>query len=138
MCTVTRTTAEPPCHLECATFSAQACPFLTRPAIVRREGGLPEQSEKPAGIMIERNPGVTALWTVKHWKYFLHKGGILFQVGEPQNRILTKDDLEAKMLIELSKYEGSYGEKTIVEHLIDGKPFCGRIISLTIEPEEGN
>src|SRR5688500_69447 len=35
MCTITRTTAEPPCHFECAEFSAMACPFLSMPKAKR-------------------------------------------------------------------------------------------------------
>src|SRR5262245_13722710 len=31
MCAVNRISAEPPSHLECATFAATACPFLTHP-----------------------------------------------------------------------------------------------------------
>src|SRR4051812_13673711 len=31
MCAVNRISSEPPSHLECAQFSAMACPFLVRP-----------------------------------------------------------------------------------------------------------
>jgi hypothetical protein len=31
MCGINRTSAEPPCHLECATWSARNCPFLKNP-----------------------------------------------------------------------------------------------------------
>src|SRR5262245_49848081 len=41
MCVVTRTTSEPPCHLECATWSAQNCPFLSKPNMVRRHEDVP-------------------------------------------------------------------------------------------------
>lgn len=64
MCTVNRVTAEPPAHRECATYSVRACPFLARPHMVRREGGIPEEASC-AGHMILRNPGVTCLWTTR-------------------------------------------------------------------------
>src|SRR5262245_60746512 len=37
MCGITRTTSEPPCHIDCARWSAKNCPFLARPKMVRRE-----------------------------------------------------------------------------------------------------
>src|SRR5438046_1182517 len=40
MCGINRTSAEPPCHLECARYSAKNCPFLSKPHMTRRENGL--------------------------------------------------------------------------------------------------
>src|SRR4029077_8964998 len=37
MCGINRTSSEPPCHLECAQWSARNCPFLSNPRQVRRE-----------------------------------------------------------------------------------------------------
>jgi hypothetical protein len=37
MCGINRTTAEPPCHLDCARWSARNCPFLTAQMTRRRE-----------------------------------------------------------------------------------------------------
>src|SRR5687768_6618400 len=37
MCGVNRISSEPPSHYQCARFSAEACPFLARPHMVRRE-----------------------------------------------------------------------------------------------------
>lgn len=62
MCVVNRVSAEPPGHLDCETYSAIACPFLTRPHMRRREAGLPEGAKVSAGHMIERNPGAVAVW----------------------------------------------------------------------------
>jgi hypothetical protein len=70
MCLVNFTTSEPPAHLECATWSARNCPFLTRPEMVRREAGLPEEQEQPGGVHITRNPGVVALWTTRGYEVF--------------------------------------------------------------------
>lgn len=85
MCGINRTSAEPPSHVECATWSAEACPFLTRPGMRRREAGLPEEAEEPAGVMLKRNPGVAMVWVTK--KYALKRapnGGVLFDIGEPE------------------------------------------------------
>jgi len=86
MCAVNRTSAEPPSHYMCAKYSAQVCPFLTVPNMVRREGHKPENSIKPPGIMLERNPGVTLVWTSKRGTAmaFQHGTGLLFDIGEPR------------------------------------------------------
>jgi len=85
MCCITRTTAEPPNHKDCAEFSAMACPFLTKPQMVRREDEFVKANrENVAGEMITRNPGVCALWAMKNYSMFRDgKGGVLFKVGEP-------------------------------------------------------
>lgn len=84
MCGINRTTSEPPCHLECARWSAVNCPFLTRPRMDRRLAGLPEEAESPGGIGIPRNPGVTLLWITKSYTTWQPKeGGWLIEIGEP-------------------------------------------------------
>jgi len=60
MCVVNRVSAEPPVHLECGEYSARACPFLSKPHMVRREAGRPEGNDPP-GHMIARNPGCVAV-----------------------------------------------------------------------------
>jgi hypothetical protein len=86
MCVVNRNTAEPPSHLECAEFSARACPFLTKPQMVRREDEFTESlPDSSAGISIKRNPGVTCLWTTLTYKAYRDFGQrTLFRVGEPE------------------------------------------------------
>lgn len=80
MCIINRTTAEPPCHLECAVYAARVCPFLTTPRMRRRDTGLPEGTVVP-GVMIERNPGVVAVWTTRDWTTKTPpNGGILFDL----------------------------------------------------------
>lgn len=65
MCLVNRTTAEPGCHRDCAVYAVQACPFLSRPKMVRNAKDLPEEHTKiPGGL--ERNPGATVLFTYDH------------------------------------------------------------------------
>lgn len=84
MCGVNRTSSEPPSHHECADFAAQACPFLARPHMRRREADMPE-NEGSAGIMIKRNPGVAMVWvTKKPGLRVAPDGGVLFQIGEPE------------------------------------------------------
>lgn len=83
MCAVNRNTAEPPCHPECARFSAMACPFLTMPKMRRREDELTAQSVV-AGHAIKRNPGVALLWFASDYKVINDgKGKPLFRLGAP-------------------------------------------------------
>ena len=64
MCAVNRISSEPPSHRECALYAALNCPFLSKPQMVRRKDGLPgDFGKNAAGVMIERNPGVTLLTT---------------------------------------------------------------------------
>ena len=82
MCAVNRVTAEPPCHTDCAVFSAVACPFLSRPPAKRRTAGLPEVAESP-GVMLDRNPGATCIWTTATFAPFKVKNGWLIRLGHP-------------------------------------------------------
>lgn len=82
MCAVNRITSEPPAHVECAEYAARTCPFLTRPAMVRRERGLPVGGTV-AGTMIKRNPGVALVWVTHQWTPFPATNGLLFELGEP-------------------------------------------------------
>jgi hypothetical protein len=90
MCAVTRTTMEPPGHLDCARYSVQVCPFLSRPKMRRNDGDMPEGHWAP-GISIDRNPGVTALWTTTNYTTFqagdhhTRTAGELITVGEPEH-----------------------------------------------------
>lgn len=83
MCVVSRVTAEPPSHIDCATWSALNCPFLSRPGMTRRDRNMPEDTIDPAGVMVTRNPGVTAVWVTgrKSWSSFPAPGGVMFSIG---------------------------------------------------------
>src|SRR5262245_28183410 len=102
MCTITRTTAEPPSHHDCAGYAARNCPFLTRPRMVRREDAFTE-GLSAAGIMIARNPGVVALWTTHGFERFTDaQRKPLFTVGEPvrvewfcEGRTATREEVLA-------------------------------------------
>jgi hypothetical protein len=88
MCVITRTTAEPPSHRDCAVYAAKVCPFLVNPNKGRRDTDLPE-GRRMAGIAIKRNPAVIAVWITHGYKTFRapsdgqSTAGILFNVGDP-------------------------------------------------------
>lgn len=87
MCCISRTSAELPCHRDCAIWSVKGCPFLTRPNMIRRED-MPEGSEPSPGNMLMRNPGVTALWVTKTYTTFSagpQRKDWLIEVGEPSS-----------------------------------------------------
>jgi hypothetical protein len=81
MCAITRTISEPPSHIECLLFAAQACPFMTRPKAKRREANLPEEAAfSETGL--RRNPGAVCIWTTKEFKVFREPNGErLFRIG---------------------------------------------------------
>jgi hypothetical protein len=86
MCAVNRVTSEPPSHLECARYAAQACPFLSNPRMRRNEKALPDDREEPGGIALDRNPGVAALWVSLYPSkpFPTGDGGFLFDLGPPE------------------------------------------------------
>jgi hypothetical protein len=84
MCAITRTTAEPPSHLQCAEYAVKACPFLSQPRMRRNEKDLPK-GIGGAGIAILRNPGTTVLWTTLSYKLFHAGNGYLFKIGDPEH-----------------------------------------------------
>jgi hypothetical protein len=107
MCAVNRTTAEPGCHRECAIFSAIACPFLTLPKAKRNTSGIPDDlpcSPGPPEHAIQRNPGVTCLWTCRDWVYRNYGTGSLYHLGAPtdvdwytQKRAATRAEILASI-----------------------------------------
>jgi hypothetical protein len=133
MCGINRTTSEPACHLDCAEWSARNCPFLTRPHMDRRNNdGLQERTRhNVAGELIDRNPGVTLLWTTKRFMVWRDdKGAPLIAVGDPTNirwyaegRPATRAEVEAsvssglplleRMALDEDQAEG--GNRAVVE-----------------------
>jgi hypothetical protein len=81
MCAVNRVSGEPPCHRDCAVFSAQACPFLTTPNMIRRGRGLEEHVTMPGHIA--RNPEAAVVWVTRSSRPFQNGPGLLFDLGEP-------------------------------------------------------
>lgn len=104
MCAVNRISSEPPCHIECAEWSAQACPFLARPHMVRRENDRPEEARCPAGHMLEHNPGLVLVWIAQELKVVPAPGGQLLRLGPPtkvtgytEGRVATLAEMEAAL-----------------------------------------
>jgi hypothetical protein len=85
MCCVNRINSEPPSHLDCALYAAKACPFLVNPRAKRNYKALPADTMEAAGVMIERNPGVTGVYTTRDFKPMRVHNGILFRLGEPEH-----------------------------------------------------
>lgn len=86
MCSITRTISEPPSHIECLRFAAQACPWMTRPQAKRREANLPDDAIAPAGEGLRRNPGAVCIWTTLSFKAWQPQGGgVLFRLGDPEH-----------------------------------------------------
>src|SRR5262245_14249727 len=108
MCGINRISSEPPSHKDCAEFSAAGCPFLSMPKMVRREDSdLAGPKVSAAGIMLERNPGVTLLWFTRSYEVFRvpkrdeANPGHLIQMGEPfevafyaHGRKATREEIE--------------------------------------------
>jgi len=113
MCAITRTTAEPPAHHDCAHWSIRGCPFMMRPKMVRREGGFKDSPDHadPGGIMITRNPGVMCHWTTKAFAIFKDdKGKPLIQVGEPESVTWWQEGRSAKRHEVLASIESGMPE----------------------------
>lgn len=122
MCVVNRVSSEPPCHPECARFAVRACPFLSNPRMRRNEKDMPEH-KKPPGIMLERNPGVTALVFPETYSLISVGDGVLFRMerirrvewwacGREASRAEVTLSIEAGMpaLVALAKEDGPDAE----------------------------
>jgi hypothetical protein len=81
MCTVNRISAEPPQHVDCAKFATANCPFMTQPLAKRASMDKFGPVQKPGGVMIERNPGVTAIWVTKSFTVIRDAGKPLWRLG---------------------------------------------------------
>ena len=101
MCAVNRISSEPPSHLDCASFAATACPFLSRPMAKRKpiEGAV-----AGPGQMIERNPGVTLVWLTRSYRIQREHNGLLFRIGPPvavqwyaEGREASRDEVMASI-----------------------------------------
>lgn len=102
MCCINRTAADPPAHLDCAEWSVKGCPFLIKPQMERRQDDfINSQKENGAGIMIERNPGVIAIWTTRLFRIFRDPANRpLLEMGKPEHctwwragREATRDEI---------------------------------------------
>lgn len=79
-----RISKEPPCHVECATYALQVCPFILYPNARRREAGLDEEqtlehSNKDRQLEIDpENPGEYYLMIVRDFSFVLEHQVMLF------------------------------------------------------------
>ena len=130
MCLVNRTSAEPPCHADCAAWCARACPFLTKPAKERRTGNMPEEAGEAAGIAITRNPGVTALIDCIRWTFWrppIGGDGLLFTMQQVEDVQWVCEGRRANTVEVLESIES--GLPTLVEMAeseAGAMPFLGR------------
>lgn len=142
MCAVNRVSAEPPSHYDCAIYSAIHCPFLSSPRRKRRAKDLPEDLGTPAGFMIERNPGVTLVWTSRKWKPWLDpNGGILFNIGDAvscrwfaSGRLATLEEVKASIdtgLPALQEVADAQGKEAVTELEYRTK-VAMRLVELTV------
>lgn len=106
MCVCTGTTSEPACHIDCALFSAQACPFLTQPRMRRNEKDLDDTGAVPApGNHITRNPGASAVYITRGYRTFpVGRGQWLIRMGAPekihwfaQGRVASRGEVQASI-----------------------------------------
>lgn len=120
MCAINRINSEPPSHLECARYAVKACPFLARPHAKRREAGMPDQPlNQPAGVHIDRNPGVALIWTTRTYKPFkTSDGGVLFDIGPAESmewfaegRPATRAEIDESIASGLQKLIEAAGEE---------------------------
>jgi hypothetical protein len=131
MCAINRVISEPPSHLECAIFSATACPFLSQPRMRRDEKDLPD-GKAAAGFGIKCNPGVACVWVTRSYRVFRPQAGapgVLFQLGEPEEvlwfahgRAATREEVVASIdsgypaLLEIAAQEGSEAVRALDQH----------------------
>lgn len=139
MCAVNRTTSEPPCHHDCAEWSARNCPFLARPTMVRREDDTLNNEALIAaapGVAIPRNPGVALLWcTHRRGGYSLYRtgdgrgSGYLFALETPdrvewycEGRPATRGEVETSidsglpLLREIARQDGPHAVQALDQY----------------------
>lgn len=99
MCVVNRITSEPASHPRCAWYAVQACPFLSKPRARRNEKDLPEDRREAAGMALDRNPGVSVIWSSLHpskpFRPLAGTQGVLFDLGAPHALSWWKEGREA-------------------------------------------
>jgi len=132
MCAINRISSEPPSHLECAQWSARNCPFMSKPQMVRRETGpgvdpsvIQSAKGNVAGVMIERNPGVSLLWVCRDYEIQRDPNEKpLLYIGEPlrvewwaQGRAATRAEVEHSIETGLPLLLAAAGSRGEVESI---------------------
>lgn len=138
MCMVNRTTAEPPCHRECAVYSATHCPFLANPDQKRNVRKIHGPHENPGGEMLLRNPGVAVVWITRGYQIFLDNFNkpllkiqpaeevLFFREGRAATRAEVVDSIETGFpsLYDMAVEEGHFA----VEELFKAKDFAYKLL----------
>lgn len=78
-----KVTEEPPCHVRCAEYAAQVCPWMLYPNTQRRDAGLTEEEKKMSPLGVPDNPGHFYLVTVTRYK-IINVRGQLMMVWRPK------------------------------------------------------
>ena len=120
---LSRSSIDPPSHLQCAAFSAVACPFMLNPA--PKPTG--EEELDPPGSLRDPNPGVTVLWSTKSFETKPMGPSKLFLLGPPtalawykQGRAATLAEVSASvadvvpLLQERAEREGEHALRDLV------------------------
>jgi hypothetical protein len=111
MCAINRTTAEPPCHSECAEWSVKNCPFLIQKELKRNTANMPEGVRQAAGCPIQRQPGVALLWYVDKPGYKVFDDGSgrpLLNLSEPFKTTYWREGRPATRAEVIESIESGY------------------------------
>jgi hypothetical protein len=138
MCTVNRISAEPPCHVECARYAARACPFLSRPNMVRRELE-PELAAKVtiSEAHVPHNPAVTALYFAREYRVKVEEDNVpLIHLGTPsgvewfakgeratRNQVEEAFEKGLKTLREAAQEEGQEAEDDLDRRIVRARAY---------------
>ncbi len=95
MAVMNSVTSEPPSHPDCAEWASRVCPFINQSMRFRNRHEYPEGTRKPAGISMEHQPGIMALWTTNTYSPFRVQNGTLIKVGVPKEVIWVKEGRHA-------------------------------------------
>lgn len=129
MCAINQISADPPAHRECARYAVVACPFMTKPQMVRRTNDLPGELHVAPGH-IARNPGVMLLWYTRRYTPLQVERSVLFRIGSPfrwqwytQGRVATRAEVMESIesgLPFLLKERGPDPEKEVLREIEQG------------------
>jgi hypothetical protein len=137
MCVINRVSAEPPEHLECAEYAVKACPFLTNPKMRRNDNDMPENHRELPGVMVKRNPGVTAIFVTRSFQAFrADRTGVLFRMGEPERvqwyahgRKATREEVQQSIstglpaLEDMAVKEGKEAQQELYASITKAQPW---------------
>jgi len=102
-----RRTVEPPCHLACATWAAQGCPFLAHPGRGYDKENMDATDIIPVDMI---KSGVTMLWTCRGYRHECRNNLHLFYLPDPlsvmwfhKGRLATREEVQAAITANLPK-----------------------------------